>query len=201
MRTCPPEPVREPEIRNAPRRRYQYGWAYRMMVQRAMKESVSRLQYLEVYAPLPVCRPLSPLLRVRAATLEGGDIALEPQLFAALDEAAISTIPPQTALGTEREPLQVTPPPAMHPRLPVKAAWASMEQDRLLPFRIHPRGEGVFVPQVAVAPFQTAFVLGAGAPPAPAVQDRRGVVIPINGRMTSTPATGTHATSRRSGSL
>lgn len=193
VRISESQPVSLPShrIRNAPRRRFLYGWGARLIIRQSLRDSVRRLRYLDTFAPMELCQPVQPPQQVPKLFLRcpaGKGVLQMPK---PMGEESLTGIAPAAAIHGEREPMQVVTPAVVHGLLPVGPVWARPEQTTVS-LKRNARGcDGVFLPQVAVAPLQIGFALASSPPEALSGNgERRGVVIPFSELAAAASASG-----------
>lgn len=165
-------------VRNTPRRRFLYGWSSRTTIRQMLSTSVERLRYLESFAPMMHCEPLHHTASVSKVFLPSPVTRTLRHVHSRLDENALLNIAPQSALTGLVEPIEVKAPTVVDPRAVVAPVWARTEaiRSKLRGIRA---GDGLFLPQVAVSPLMTNFLLTKAPETTVATSDRRGVVIPF----------------------
>lgn len=165
-------------VRNTARRRFLYGWSSRTTIRQMLSESVQRMRYLETFAPMMHCEPLHPAVEPSKVFLPSPRTRTLRHLCAGLDESSLTHIAPESAVAGLRDPMRMQAPAVVDATAVVAPVWARTEAVRAK-LRGVRAGDGVFLPQVAVTPLMTNFLL-IKAPVEPAAgNDRRGVVIPF----------------------
>ena len=178
--TAPLLPTSTPRVRNAPRRRFLYGWNTRSTVRQMLADSVKRLRYLDCFAPLDTCPPLQPCNQVVLPLVKAARLQPLRQVRYGVDESMLASIAAEPAIPGGHEPLRVMAPGVVEGLAVVKPVWAQAERS-LSSLKANARGcDGLYVPQVAVSTLQVGFTMGKA--PVETIggnSDRRAVVIPF----------------------
>lgn len=178
--TAPLLPASAPRVRNAPRRRFLYGWNTRSTVRQMLTDSVRRLRYLDCLAPLDTCPPLQPCNEVVLPLERAARLQPLRQVRYGLEESMLASIAAEPAIPGGHEPLRVMAPEMVEGMAVVKPVWAQAERS-LSSLKANARGcDGLYVPQVGVSTLQVGFTMGKA--PVESIggnSDRRAVVIPF----------------------